>query len=352
MKFNFNRISKKTRPFTIWSVVYLTYFTVGLNNKEYNLIAPLLLTLLQLITYTINKHLFIPKFYEIQKQKFIIYNIIFIPFLVIFLTNIAAYIIKPRSEIDPPPNDIFIYLFQIVLCLIALWIAINQYLVEKEKRNEKEIETLKRVNLENNLQLLKSQINPHFLFNALNNIYTMSYMGDKTTPQKIDKLSDMLRFILYDCESEFIPVYKELEYINNFIDFQQLKTESKQNIEFSYQFENTSLLIAPMIFIPFIENAFKHSKIERHPEHQIKITLKQVKGNLSFSITNHTTKNDNSFHNNKPQNGIGLKNVINRLKLIYPDSHKLDICNNNNLFIVNLNINLNESQREEQLHNN
>ncbi len=342
MEFNFYTLRKKTRPYTIWSIVFLTYLAVGLNNKTNSLIVPLILTLLQFITYTVNRHWLIPKFYESQKRLYIIYNVIFITTSVCIASNISSHMIEPPEGIQPPSNDIFIYLFQVLLCLVALWIALNQHLIEKEKLNEKEIETLKRANLENNLQLLKSQINPHFLFNALNNIYTLSYLGDKKTPQKIDILSDMLRYVIYDCESEYVPIQKEIKYINNFIDFQQLKTEKKQNIEFINKIEDSSFLIAPMILIPFIENAFKHSKIERYPSHHVKITLEHRIENLYFTISN-SILNNNMFEENKDQKGIGLENVINRLKIIYTNSYNLDISRTDNQFIVKLNIKTHES---------
>ncbi len=343
--------TRKVNAFIIWIVVFVTYYSVGINNNEFNIYVPLSLTLLQFIVYMVNRHYVIPRFYEDKKPVFFSVNIVLFVLLVVIMILLGEIIITPprsfqHRELLPPPNIIFGALFHVALALIALWAAVNQYLLEKEKRNEKEIETLKRINIENNLQLLKSQINPHFLFNALNNIYTMSYMGDKSTPNKIDKLSDMLRFVLYDCESEYISLIKEIEYINNYIEFQQLKTEFEQCISFKYTIDNEGFLIAPMILIPFIENAFKYGGVERDPSNFIDIFLIQNKHKLSFKIINTNKDIHEAFTKKNSHYGIGIKNVMNRLNIIYPDSYEFLTEKTSDLYIVNLNIFINESGRK------
>ncbi len=343
--------TRKTNAFIIWIVVFITYYSVGINSNEYNLFVPLSLTILQFVVYMANRRFVIPRYYEDRKPVFFITNVILFIVLIVIMTQLGEIVGTPPKSIAhrenlPPPNIIFIALFHTSLGLIALWAAVNQYLLEKEKRNEKEIETLKRINIENNLQLLKSQINPHFLFNALNNIYTMSYMGDKSTPNKIDKLSDMLRFVLYDCESEYIPLMKEIEYINNYIEFQQLKTEFDQCVSFKYNIESEGFLIAPMILIPFIENAFKYSGVERNTSNYIDIFLIQTKHKLSFKIINTIKDNNEAFIKKENQYGIGIKNVKNRLNIIYPNSHELLTEKTNELYIVDLKIIIDEARRK------
>ncbi len=346
MKLKRIELGKIIKDSLIWISIFLTYLAAGINNKETNLLVPFFFTLIQFLTYTINRFIYIPKFYEAKRNKFYIVNIVTILGLVFIMLEIGAKFLVPpennRRRI-PPDFDMFFFLFQILLCVIALWVALNQHLSDKKKIHENEIEKLKNKNLENNLQFLKMQINPHFLFNALNNIYSMSYMGDKSTPETINKLSDMLKYVLYDCESEFIPIQKEIEYINNYIDFQQMKTEKKQNINFTHHLENENFLIAPMLIIPFIENAFKHSKIDRYKNHVVNISIHQSNNKLELNICNDFIESQSLISNSKHYKGIGIKNVVNRLNLLYQDSYTLDITKDNHQYNVKLIVASNES---------
>lgn len=200
--------------------------------------------------------------------------------------------------------------------------------MDKEKITSVEIEGLKREKLESELKYLKTQINPHFFFNAMNNIYSMAYIGDKSVPEKIAMLSDMMRYVLYECESDYIPLNREIDYINNYVEFQQLKTEGEQNIHFICDNHDGNYLIAPMLLIPFVENGFKHSKIAKDKNAFVEIVIKQDEEMFSFSVTNNYSEvapNPNC----KGKSGIGIDNVRNRLHLIYPERHKLDISKNN-----------------------
>ncbi len=341
-------IIKALKDSAIWISLFLTYLVVGLNNKHSNFLVPFFFTLIQFMTYSVNRFFFIPKFYERSKSLFYALNILTIIGFVFFMLWMGSFFIEPpENDLHkmPPDFDMFFFLFQILLCVVALWVAINQYLTEKKKIHEEEIEKLKRKNLENNLQFLKMQINPHFLFNALNNLYSMSYMGDKSTPEKINKLSDMLKYVLYDCESKFIPIHKEIEYIKNYIDFQQMKTEIPQKINFNYNLENENFLVAPMLIIPFIENAFKHSKIDRYKNHTVNININQHAKKADILIYNNYIESSSLTDNAKKYRGIGIKNVVNRLNLLYPKSHFLNISQENNQFKVELTIENNGSKQ-------
>ncbi|MCK5702992.1 MAG: histidine kinase, partial [Cyclobacteriaceae bacterium] len=125
-------------------------------------------------------------------------------------------------------------------------------------KREKEAADLKSENLNSELKFLRSQINPHFLFNALNNIYSLSLIKSEKTPDVILKLSDMLRYIIYDCNGDRVPLGKEINYIKNYIDLQKLKDDQMTNIEVNFEDTDLKCMIAPMILIPFIENSFKH----------------------------------------------------------------------------------------------
>ncbi len=205
------------------------------------------------------------------------------------------------------------------------------------RSKEKEMAQLKSEKLEAEMKFLKSQINPHFLFNALNNIYTLSVIKSDNTPDNLLKLSRMLRYMLYDCKEDRVPLKKELEYIDNFVDLNKLKDSAGLNIELNLDRSQPELLVAPLIFIPFIENAFKHSKIEDLENGWISINLKIQDKKLLFNVKNSIPKS------NSPKDkigGIGLKNVKRQLELLYPQKHNLTITQTDNTFDISLKIDL------------
>ena len=200
-------------------------------------------------------------------------------------------------------------------------------------KREKEASELKSENLNSELKFLRSQINPHFLFNALNNIYSLSIVKSDKTPDIILKLSDMLRYIIYDCNAERVPLEKEINYINNYIDLQRLKDDDITNIKMDVQGVDPSTSIAPMIFIPFIENSFKHSKIEDLENGWIKIKIVNKTEQLTFEISNSLSKSE--FTKDKI-GGVGIENVKRRLELLYPKKHELNISQADSTFLVKL----------------
>jgi len=202
-------------------------------------------------------------------------------------------------------------------------------------RREQEASLLKSENLHSELKFLKAQINPHFLFNALNNIYTLSMIKSAETPDMILKLSDMLRYILYDCNEDKVMLGKEISYINNYITLQKLKDDKINNIEFCYENVDNTIMIAPMILIPFVENAFKHGRIEDLENGWIRIAMETKDRTLHFTIENSLPDRE---YTKDEIGGIGLENVCRRLGLIYPDRHELKISQKEKAFSVTLNI--------------
>jgi hypothetical protein len=211
-------------------------------------------------------------------------------------------------------------------------------------KREKEASELKTSNLNSELKFLRSQINPHFLFNALNNIYSLSVMKSEKTPDNILKLSDMLRYIIYDCNSDRVPLEKEINYINNYIDLQKLKDDEIANIDIDFAKADLKSMIAPMIFIPFIENGFKHSKIEDVGQGWIKIKIENLDGKLLFVIRNSVKKEE---YTKDRVGGIGLENVQRRLQLLYPNKHILSIEPSTEEFSVRLEVTL-DSQAQKK----
>ncbi len=187
------------------------------------------------------------------------------------------------------------------------------------------------------LQFLRSQINPHFLFNALNTLYgTALKENSEHTAEGIQKLGDMMRFMLHENNLDFIPMFKEIEYLKNYIALQKLRTQSSPDIliEDNIDEANCNRNIAPMLLIPFVENAFKHG-ISLKAKSWINIKLECAETLITFQVRN-------SIHNRfagdteKDKSGIGLKNVAERLKLLYPAKHELIVSEDKNEFILKL----------------
>ncbi len=200
---------------------------------------------------------------------------------------------------------------------------------------EKEMAQLKSEKLKAEMDFLKSQTNPHFLFNALNNIYTLSVIKSDRTPENLLKLSDMLRYMLYDCKADRVPLKKELEYIDNFVALNQLKDSQGLNIKIKLDRSQPNLMVAPLIFIPFIENAFKHSKIEDLEKGWIEIELNIIDTVIHFNVRNSIPE---KAYTKDTIGGIGLKNVKRQLELIYPEKHSLDILRKDSVFEIILKI--------------
>ena len=240
-------------------------------------------------------------------------------------------------QFHEPPSQFFIHSLMIAIAYsIATSIELFIYVNEKEK------ETIKRKNesLQTELKLLKSQINPHFLFNALNNIYSMSIMQSSKTSESILDLSNMLRYVLYECEQPEVFLEKEIAYIKDYIRLFTLKSSREFDIKLDINIQNHNLKIAPMILIPFIENAFKHGNIEARAGSYIIIEINSESNKINFKVENSLPK---SPKQKDSVGGIGLVNVKKRLNILYPNTHELKIEATNSSYSVQLNIEVHEN---------
>lgn len=200
-----------------------------------------------------------------------------------------------------------------------------------------EIETEKTVA---ELKALKSQINPHFLFNSLNSIYGLARKSSPQTPEKIIQLSELMRHIIYESDADFIPLSKEIEMIRNYIDLQNLRTSEKERINLTVTGEITNKKIAPLVFLPFVENSFKHGLKSGAENAYVNIKIDVSGNDLNFEIEN--SKGYTNDIKDSAYKGIGIENVKKRLELIYPGSHQLKIMDDEKKFGVNLRLQLKE----------
>lgn len=204
-------------------------------------------------------------------------------------------------------------------------------------QKQRQIDQLKTTMEESELQFLRSQIDPHFLFNNLNNLYSYALENSPKTPEIILEMSGVLRYMLYECKERYVPLKKEMEQLHNFIKLYKLQVEERGQVNFNTQSIRSGYKIAPLILIVFIENAFKHSQSGQSANIKIDIDVKQDKNKLHLSCIN-------NYEATKPMEsvakGIGLENVKKRLKLLYPGKHELQIKQSKNQFTVNLSMEL------------
>jgi two-component system, LytTR family, sensor kinase len=199
------------------------------------------------------------------------------------------------------------------------------------KQREKELE---KQNIYSELNLLRSQINPHFLFNTLNNINSFIFREPEKTSFGIAKLSDIMKYMLYDANADKVKLTDEINYIINYIDLQKLRIKEQDFVSFEVNGKTENVMIPPMLLIPFVENAFKHGR-KNVEGPGIFITLTVTDRSLDFKVRNYLLDTKPVFEKN---GGFGLKNIRRRLELIYGNSHML-ICDEvNDMFVVTLNI--------------
>lgn len=186
------------------------------------------------------------------------------------------------------------------------------------------------------LELLKSQINPHFLFNTLNNIDVLILDEPKRASEYLKKLSEILRFMLYETNTERVPLSKEIEYIKKYIELQKIRTLNDKFVEFEITGKMQDRFIAPMIFIHFVENAFKYAT-NKKMKNAISIRFDISDNKVSFLCKNHINSTDVTTHEN---NGLGFRLIKQRLDLIYKMDYNLNVSNEGNWYIVKLEIQL------------
>lgn len=221
----------------------------------------------------------------------------------------------------------FVSCFFIFLSTVLKFVS-DWFLNEKIKSN------LENEKLIAELAFLKSQINPHFLFNSLNNIYSLAYQKAEKTPEAILKLSEIMRYMLYESNEGKVALTDEIRYLENYIELQKLRFKNNAYIKFEIVGDIADQQITPLVLISFVENAFKHG-IVTDPENPVSIFLKIESGKIFFQTTNKKSK-----QNKDDTGGIGLKNVRRRLDLIYNDRYKLQIDDKNDIYNCELYLNL------------
>lgn len=298
------------------------------------------------IAVYINLYILIPRFLKRKNYVFYVFWLIvilsfsslFIQFLLIFpLRNLLNVGIR-FSSFDTNLHAAF---FSATLIYVAVtsflkfikdWLALQDLNLKLAKIEQQKLEA--------ELKTLKGQLNPHFLFNSLNNIYSLSLSQSEKVPELILRLADLMRHIIYESRENFIDVQKEIEFVTNFIALQKIRAADNVAIQFTLSGEIPTARIAPLIFEPFIDNAFKHGLPGSENHDFIKIHFNFESDNwLKFSIENNYEPVPEGMK--RKDGGIGIENVKQRLKHLYaPDDYRLQIIHQNRVHCVKLNLKL------------
>lgn len=362
MPFNNN---KKTVTLIAHSAAWLCFFTLpylvffprlrDFSMSNHQLAAIICNNVFLVLFYYLNTLLLIPRF--LVKEKWFLYILSIIVCLVVFLyapkqvalliaepepfnpnnrefirnpafkgkPRFTGYMRRQRPVADPYNTVLFLLIFTVGTCIsvIQRWLQTEQN--RKETENEK---------LNTELSFLKSQVNPHFFFNTLNNIYSLAVVrSDKTAPA-VMKLSSIMRYILTETQRDLVPLQNEVDFTNNFIDLQKVRLTDKVTLDFSTEGPTDNLLVAPLLFIPFVENAFKYG-VSTKEASTIGIRIRTGGNTIYFSAVNYIVPSENNLTENT---GIGINNVKRRLELMYPGKHQLTSFEKDNYYHVYLEI--------------
>jgi two-component system LytT family sensor kinase len=208
----------------------------------------------------------------------------------------------------------------------------------KHQREKKELE---KQTMQSELRFLKSQINPHFLFNTLNNLYALTLKKSEKAPEIVLKLSEMMRYMLYECNEKYVPLSKEVAYMQNYIELEKLRQGKGADMSFEIHGEIRDQKITPLLLIPFIENSFKHGVKNTLQDGFVHITMIVEEQFLQFEVINSKPALAPKNEHNK-SGGIGLVNVQRRLNLIYPDKYELQVNNTPNTYQIILTLTMDE----------
>ncbi len=319
----------------VWYFFYIITYSTGILEKTQFIQNLYLLPVRMAATYLLI-YWILPKF--LLKRRYILFSILSVLHAIIFglaiwyvLNLITGF---PFRETLPFIRPLVLN-YQIPATAAAIYMFKRWYLIQQYTLN------LEKEKLESELNFLKSQIHPHFLFNTLNNLYALTLKKSDKAPDMVIQLSNLLEYSLYSGKKTEVDLVEELKLLRGYIDLERLRFGDRLKIILEIPDKLNGLLIAPLMLLPFVENSFKHgaSNDLKAPFIDLKIELNE--NMLLFKIINSYNSESGKFESYKER--IGLQNVKRRLELLYPSRHQLEIVQTNNTFTVNLTMELNIS---------
>lgn len=321
--------------------ILLNIFAYGDHLGKTDYIYAILFHIPLVIVAYLNLRFLLPKF--LSKKRYWSYVILIIPTIVLTAWFSQFMFEKLVDYIFPGYFFISYFEFRDYVLFILIYLSVSTLLKMSKgwfelMETQRQLNQLKEENLTTELMALKSQINPHFLFNSLNSIYSLSLDNEAITPKIILKLSELLRFFLYETSEEKISLEKEIYHLGNYIDLQKIRVSEQAEVRFEQSGDYENFNIAPLLLLPLVENGFKHG-IKGDVENAFIHIFSTIENDtFIFSVKNNKGMVD-KISDDKFK-GIGLKNVKRRLDLIYPKRHVFDVKENEKTFFITLKIQL------------
>lgn len=219
----------------------------------------------------------------------------------------------------------------------TLAITMSLKMVKQWYEREKMTKDLEKINVETELKYLKSQINPHFLFNSLNSLYALTLVKSDKAPELVLKLSEILRYVLYEAKEKFVSLDKEINYLRSYLELEKIRHGDRLDVDFKIDGDVRNKKIAPMLFLTFLENSFKHGISNTAGDGYVSIDMNIDEDQLDFHISNSKPSSDSKT---PYKGGIGLENTKKRLNILYPNKYKLETQDSDSNYEVNLNLQL------------
>jgi len=348
-------IKSSNNSFPIWEIIYWIIAALFLffvfSNRHYDIHMrtnfSILLFIISYVNAWVTNKILIPKFLFKGKRALFIYALFFLVIMSLWLLSIALYLITFYSIVAlpnmilPSLEDVTILLtgtYLISLLSSVFYFTKESYQSKEEKLSiEKQKNTLELKFKEVQLQLLKEQIHPHFVFNMMNNLYALVNESITLSREVIVRLSDLLEYMLYECNTDRVDLKNEIQFITNYIELERIRHDENFNVTIDFPENNDGIKVAPLVLFPFVENAFKHG-LKQVDDDFIAMKLEVTPLLIQFNIKNsvhRTTSNEKKVAKSK---GLGLNNVRERLELLYHKNHELQISSDDIVFEAQLKI--------------
>jgi two-component system, LytTR family, sensor kinase len=340
-----------------WLILFILpiyLISVGIERNMNFMARVYLRSIIYVLLFYINYFWLIPKFF-FRNRKTLYFIILATVITLFFFLNEIGNRNIPYVEHDPKTREAFAYLMKehkipkpshkfdiynyLTTSLLISGFSIGLRMAGKYLDNEKQRKELEKERLNTELALLKNQVSPHFFFNTLNNIYSLIEINTQDAQKAVLQLSKLMRYLIYESEHGNTLLSREIDFMNHYIDLMKLRLNSKVKLDISFPEEYTDREIPPLLFVPLIENAFKHGVSYRENSF-IEISMQAKPNVVAFSCRNSIAKKSDETISS--DSGIGLENIRKRLSLLLPEKHKLIITNSELVFDVLLEIETNE----------
>ena len=310
---------------------YLAFFSLITPEEEFfeALQYQLIVLPLKMIFVYLTLYVLIPQFFLKGHYWAFVISMLLILVLTGFLQRgLVYFVLYPIRYPNDPHGDFFVFYRIVVTILEIAYVAIFASAIKITKfwyQDHKKARALTQEKLEAELKFLKAQIHPHFLFNTLNNLYSLTLQKSDHAPEVVLRLSGLVNYMLYDTSAPIVPLSREIECIHNYITLEKIRYGKNLEVYFDVSGNISGTQIAPMLLLPFIENSFKHGVSDEIEDKWIIANLNVNNEFLTFKVENACSPKTNRYREKDYTGGIGLKNVRRRLELLYPGRYELKI---------------------------